>query len=1271
MTHLPRLSTLIVSPLLLVAPLLAAVQDDEVAAEPTQEEEAEAKAPAPPKAKVRKRLQGSLPLSWSEQLTWRSIGPANMGGRITSMDVHPNDASTYWVGTAGGGVLKTTNNGVTYEHQFTNQDTSSIGAVAVSPSNPDQVWVGTGENNPRNSVSWGDGIYKSYDGGASWHHMGLGDSFQISTIIVHPENPDVVYVGALGHLWGPNPERGLFKTTDGGKSWEKVLFVDDLTGVIDIRMQPGNPEVLLVATYERERDLYCSNDPAKKWGPGSGLYRTADGGATFTKVTDGLPSVTLGRIGIDWYVADPNVVYAVVESERITQDRPNAPYMGLNGESAGAVGARMTAVTEDGPAAESGFKKDDILVRFDGNTVLGWDSLVDSLLDYKAEDKVEVEVVRDKETVTFEFTLGSRPVEEDNTDSLGYPSSGPFGGGLGGQRENIQDQQGEEGHEHGGLFRSDDAGLTWTRINSVNPRPMYYSEVRVDPSDSNHIYVLGTSLYRSKDGGKTFTSDGHDGSVHVDHHAMWVDPRDGRHIMLGNDGGLYVTWDRMENWDHHNHVAIGQFYNITCDPTPDYMVYGGLQDNGSWGGPNRSYSGQGTLNTDWISVGGGDGFVCRVDPEDPDLVYYESQNGGMGRRNLRTGQGGSARPSSPRGSRSRFNWNTPFILSNANSRIFYSAGNRVFKSLDRGNKGRAISPDIARTERGTATSLAESPSNPDILYVGTDDGALWTTRDGGQEWIDLFALNAPEEEEATDEEPAEGDDADDGAGAPAATEGAAPKAQAVAWRGLGLLMSDDPISGHWECEITENRGGENEELQFTLDLVLAADGKLTGTAKASVGSGELAAGAWDPEAKSLSFTFKPGDVLFSFKAALDKGKLKGSISVADGTVTYDFEGQRDGEAAKDQEVAEPEEEVIEPEEVEKPEEVEEPEAQQEPEVTEPKKDDDDKGKGKDKPKPKKFIKDTIDQLLPGRFYVSSITPSAHKKDWVYVTFDAHRSDDTRPYVFVSEDNGTSWESLRGNLPDSAGSVRDLDEDIKDPDILYLGTEHRAYVSTDRGESWTELGQGLPTVAVHDFAQHPTSGELIAGTHGRSVWIVDVTPLRQMTEKAREKDAVLFKPNDITRWRREPSRGNSGTRRFVGENPSTQVAIFYTLAKRTKDVSLVVKDGKGNVVRELEASGDKGLHRADWNRTVSSGSSSGPSSRFSGGSRRRGRSRSMSIGSYTVELHVGSTVLTQDFEVRNDPGETDERWVEYERLLEALAEGEGDEGQGPEDFQLDR
>jgi len=1246
MTHLPRLSSLLATPLFLAAPLLANAQDEAVATETTQTEAVEE--PAPPKAEVRKRLQGSLPLSWSEQLNWRSIGPANMGGRITCMDVHPETHSTYWVGTAGGGLLKTTNNGVTYEHQFTNQSTSSIGAVAVSRSHPDQVWVGTGENNPRNSVSWGDGVYKSYDGGDSWHHMGLKDSFQISTILIHPENPDVVYVGALGHLWGPNDERGLFKTTDGGENWEKMLFVDDMTGVIDIRMQPGNPEVLLVAMYERERDLYCSNDPAKKWGPGSGLYRTTDGAATFTKITEGLPSVTLGRIGLDWYLADPNVVYAVVESERITQDRADAPYMGLRGESAGEVGARVTQVTEEGPAAEAGFKDGDLLVRFDGSTVLGWDSLVDSLLEYKAEDTVEVEVVRDKESFTFEFALGGSPVGEDNTDSLGYPSPGPFSGGLGGQRENIQDQQGAAGHDHGGLFRSEDAGLTWTRINSVNPRPMYYSEVRVDPSNSDHIYVLGTSLYRSKDGGETFTSDGHDGSVHVDHHAMWVDPQDGRHIMLGNDGGLYVTWDRMENWDHHNHVAIGQFYNVAVDPREDYMVYGGLQDNGSWGGPNRSSSG--TLNTDWIRIGGGDGFVCRVDPNDPDLVYYESQNGGMGRRNLRTGEGGSARPSSGRGSGNRFNWNTPFILSNANSGIFYSAGNRVFKSLDRGNRGRAISPDITRTDRGSATSLAENPSDPDILYVGTDDGSLWTTRDGGREWIDLFALNGPSEEEAVEDETA--DEGDDGGRNAVKNEVAeAPKAQIVS---LGSLITNaDSISGHWNCEITGDRTGGDEDMSFTLDLALDAEGKLTGKVDAQIGSGKIADGQWDAETQALSFTFKPRDVELTFKAVLEDDALNGSITGAGGAFTFSFEGEREqGDEVAEELVEEVDVEVAVHDETEEEPILEEPAAAEEAPQTEEDSDE----------KPKKFIKNTIDQLLPGRFYVSSITPSAHKREWVYVTFDAHRSDDTRPYVYVSEDNGTTWESLRGNLPDSAGSARDLAEDITDPDILYLGTEHRAYVSTDRGESWTELGNGLPTVAVHDFAQHPTSGELIAGTHGRSVWILNVAPLRQMTEKARDEDASLFDPADVTRWRRDPSRGSSGTRRFVGQNPSTQVAIYYSLNTRPKEVSLVVKDAKGTVVRELETSRDKGLHLADWNRTVNQPTTNRPTGSRFGGRRRRGGSR-VSIGTYTVELTVDGNVMTQEFEVKNDPGETDERWVEFEEALEALAEQESDEDGG--------
>ncbi len=1278
MTSLSRLLFQIALPCLAASPSFAALQDetaktDAVQGESTEspaqavvEEEAPETPPAPPKAKPRKRTQGMLPLSWSDTLHWRSIGPANMGGRITSMDVHPHNTSTYWIGTAGGGLLKTTNHGVTYEHQFTDQNTSSIGAVAVSPSHPDQVWVGTGENNPRNSVSWGDGVYKSFDGGASWHSMGLRDSFQISTIIIHPTNPDIVYVGALGRLWGPNNERGLYKTVDGGKNWERMLFVDELTGVIDIRMKPDDPLTLLVATYERERDLFCTNDPAKKWGPGSGVYRTTDGGATFTKITEGLPTVTLGRIGLDWYQGDSNVVFAVVESERITQERINAPFMGLRGEAGAEVGARLTQVTEEGPADEAGFKEDDLLIRFNGATVLSWDELVETLLDHKAGETVEVEVIRDNEPVTFEFTLGERPEEEDATDSLGYPKAGPYHGGLGGQRENIQAKQGEDGFEHGGVYRSNDAGLTWKRINSVNPRPMYYSEIRVDPSNSDHLYVLGTSLYRSKDGGKTFTSDGARGEVHVDHHAMWIDPDDGEHIMLGNDGGLYVTWDRMDNWDHHNHVAIGQFYNITCDTTADYKVYGGLQDNGSWGGPSRSPSGYGTLNTDWFRVGGGDGFVCRVDPEDPDLIYYESQNGGMGRQNLRTGRGGSNRPSAPKGSRNRFNWNTPFILSHINSRIFYCAGNRVFRSLDRGSKGRSISPEITHTDRGSATALAESPLNPDVLYVGTDDGALWTTRDGGREWIDLFALNGTPEAEVEEEEEEPSEDADKHI--QQESEEAAPKARQVSWQAHPIQLESDQISGLWLCTLSDSKIKENK---FQLTLVLDAEGQLSGSMEAPSGSAEITSAVWDEEGQSLTFLFKPRDVELHFNAKLDKGTLKGSFSNAAGSFSVSFKGSREGGTdTPAQPKAEPKADPTPTKEtvVEKPADSKadpktEPTADPEPktetvpaseEVDEP----DEVDEPEEKPEPKKFIKNTIDQLLPDRFYVSSITPSAHKRDWVYVTFDAHRSDDTRPYVFVSEDQGNSWESLRGNLPDTAGSVRDLEEDIENPDVLYLGTEHRAYVSVDRGESWTELGKNLPTVAVHDFVQHPTSGELIAGTHGRSVWILDVSPLRQMTKKTRESDAHLFKPNDVTVWRRGPSRGSSGTRRFEGENPNSEIVVFYSLGSRTKDVSLTVNDAAGKIVRELEASGDKGFHRVDWSMVAKSKDAPASTSR----SRFRGRRRSrMGIGTYTATLTVGDTVLTETFEVHSDPNQPDNTWLEYEELLETLAQGDEEEG----------
>ena len=1164
---------------------------------------------------VRDSIEGKLPRSWSSQFEWRSLGPANMSGRITSIASHPSDASTAYIGTAAGGLLKTSNNGVTYEHLFEDENSCSIGAVAIAPSNPDHIWVGTGENNPRNSVSWGDGVYRSTDAGATWTHCGLSESFQISTVIVHPTETETVYVGACGRLWGPNEQRGLFKTTDGGKTWEKVLYIDDKTGVIDIRMKPDDPNVLLAATYERERDIYCSNDPAKKWGEGSGMWRSEDGGASWVKVTEGLPSVKMGRIGLDWYAGDANIVYAVIETELITQEPPDTAYAGISGEDA-EVGARLTDVTDDSPAAKAELKKGDIIVRANEDTIVNYAAFSELIKSHKAEDTVKLEVVREGKTLKVELTFTTKPVRENNTDELGYPRSGPFSGGLGGQRENIQDDQGENGKDYGGVYRSADAGKSWTRINSVNPRPMYYSEIRVDPSDNNHVYVLGTSLYRSKDGGKTFTSDGANGSVHVDHHALWIDPSDGRHMILGNDGGIYVTWDRMERWDHHNHVAIGQFYNVAVGPRDDYWVYGGLQDNGSWGGPSRSGDG-GPINSDWIRVGGGDGFVCRVDANDPDVVYYESQNGGMGRRNLRTGEGGSARPRGERdGPSYRFNWNTPFILSNHNSRIHYSAGNYVFRSLDRGNRGRRISPKVTTTERGSATSLHESPADENVIYVGTDDGGLWMTKDGGHTWVDLWAINEGLE--------------------------AVAKASPAAFVPGLVLTLDDPLSGTWTCKASGEGIEGDDQGQFTLELSLK-DGKVTGSIKSDIGTGKLAGLRWDAEKGELMFRFDADTLSLDFAAEVKDGKIEGDITAAGGAFSFEFDGERSS-AAKITEVATPKPAVTEAKPVEGADEGEGTvEDHEETEATPPAEPE------------RKFKKDTIDQLLPGRRYVSSITASRFKEGRVYVTFDGHRSDDDGVYVFKSEDYGVTWESLTNNLKEGVGSVRDLEEDLEQEDLLFLGTEFGAFVSIDQGDSWTELGGNLPTVPVHDFAIHGSRGDLVAATHGRSIWIMNINALRGMNKKSVGEDAALFKPADGIQWRRGNSRGASGTRRFVGENPPSGTTIYYSLDRKAKDLSLTIQDAGGSTVVEFEnPSVEKGLHAVTWDLRKAL------SREDREGNRRFRRGASVPFGTYKVVLTVGGETFEETFQVHNDPNEASSTWTEYEEWWEQSFDVEEDD-----------
>lgn len=677
-----------------------------------------------------------LPEGWLKNLKWRSIGPASMGGRITALAVYEPDPNVYYVATASGGLLKTENNGLTFKHQFDNQPTVSIGDVAVAPSDKNVVWVGTGEANPRNSVSYGDGVYKSTDGGKSWTNMGLRESYQIGRVVIHPKDPNIVYVGALGRLWGPNAERGLFKTTDGGKSWERVLFVDDRTGVIDVAMHPEEPDTLLVATWERARDLFDTNEPSVQFGAGAAIHKTTDGGKSWTRLTKGLPTSKLGRVGLCYYRKDPKIVYAIVESETIGSGPPGAAAQGYAGIQGDDENERVVLreVVADGPAAKAGLQSGDVIQELEGAPVKGYEALVETLREKKPGDAIKLKIARGEETREITLTLGERPAA--SRGRAPRDPNKPFLDFLGGQRENIQGRQGEKGFDYGGVYRSEDGGESWTRVNSLNPRPMYFSQIRVDPSDDKYVYVLGISLYRSSDGGKSFRADG-GRNVHADHHALWIDPRDGRHMLLGCDGGIYATSDRMQAWDHLNHVAIGQFYDVAVDARRDYWVYGGLQDNGTWGGPSRLLGPSGPLNEDWLTVGGGDGFQVQVDPTDPDLVYFTSQNGGIGRRNMRTGEFRYFQPRPPKDETYRWNWNTPFVLSPTNPKIYTVAANRVFRSFDKGDGLRVISPNITRTDRGSATALAESPRNPEVLYVGTDDGALWVTRDGGKEWTDL------------------------------------------------------------------------------------------------------------------------------------------------------------------------------------------------------------------------------------------------------------------------------------------------------------------------------------------------------------------------------------------------------------------------------------------------------------------------------------------------------------------------------------------------------
>ncbi|MBN1224957.1 MAG: hypothetical protein JXB23_17035 [Candidatus Aminicenantes bacterium] len=864
-----------------------------------------------------------------KNIPWREIGPACFGGRIDDIEAVIDNPKVIFVATASGGIFKTENNGITWKPVFDDEGISlSIGDVAIAPSDPDIVWAGTGEPNGRQSSSWGDGVYKSLDGGESWTYMGLKGTQRVGRIVIHPQNPDIVFVAALGHLWGPNPERGLYRTKDGGKTWENVLEINSDTGVVDVAME-GNGRILYAAAYQSRR---------RAWGfvgggPHGGLYRSLDGGDSWEKLTEGLPNGDIGRIGISISPSHPHIVYAIIENK------------------------------------------------------------------------------------------------------------------------------------NGGVFRSENRGETWTKMSGFNHRPMYYSQIRVDPKHPNKIWALGSPFFVSIDGGKTFSSEGTGEKIHVDHHALWINPKDPDHMILGNDGGLYMTYDGCKNWHFLDNLPIGQYYAIGIDTRTPYWIYGGTQDNGSWGIPSRTYSRLGIMNCDVVNISYGDGFYAAVDPTDHTTIYNESQSGRLYLVDLTTREEKGIRPvPEDPGEEYRWNWSCPLVISPHDPKTVYYGGNRLFKTTDRAHSWEVISPDLTKnqdwkkipvmglvrnedtlsrddgvSDYGTLTTISESPVQSGLIYVGTDDGNVQMTQDGGKNWANL---------------------------------------------------------------------------------------------------------------------------------------------------TQKFR-------------------------------------------------------------------------LPGDRWVTRVLASHHGAGIAYVAFSGHQDDDFTPYIFKTTDFGATWKMISKGIPDGM-VVNAVAEHPRDPNLLFAGTEFGLFATLDGGTSWILADGGLPRVPVDDIIVNARENDLILGTHGRSIIILDDIGFLEETEKSvLESEAYLFPPREAVQFYEMRELPTPGASEFSGPNPDYGALITYYLKNDPPErqakseekaeeedssdpkpqqcekpkVKIVILDGDGSVVRELEGPDRKGMNRINWDLRY-------PLS-FEAKKEDEGwfgphKGPFALPGEYTVKLIARDLELAQKFNVKVDP-----------------------------------
>lgn len=634
-------------------------------------------------------------------IEFRNVGPTIMSGRVADLDVWAEDPSHFYVAYASGGLWKTENNGTSFEPLFDQEMVMTIGDIAVDWQR-NAIWVGTGEVNSSRSSYAGVGIYKSADGGKSWQHLGLAETHHIGRIVLHPDNPDVAWVAALGHLYSPNEERGIYKTTDGGQNWEKTLYINENTGGIDLIIDPQDPNTLYAATWERERRAWNFVES----GPGSAIYKSTDGGATWADISsgqEGFPSGEYaGRIGLDLIRQDgKTILYAAIDNyERYKEEEDQLTKDELRDMS-----------KEDYLKLEAYLIKD-YLKRF------GFPDRYDVA---KVRKMVESGEIQPKALVEY--------VEDANSLLVDSPVYG------------LE------------VYRSIDGGA-WEKTHGevlervYNTYGYYFGQIRVAPYDANKLFTMGVPILRSDDGGKTWKSINGD-NVHGDHHALWVNPNRPGHLILGTDGGVNISYDDGENWIKCNTPSVGQFYTVAVDMAEPYRVYGGLQDNGVWMGPSTykaSVNWHDTGRYPYRAIMGGDGMQVAIDPRDNETVYTGLQFGNYYRLNTHTEKREYITPKPELGERPyRWNWQAPIHLSTHNPDILYMGANKLLRSLNQGKDFEELSGDLTKGGQkgdvpyGTLSSIHESPLQFGLLYTGSDDGLLHVSRDGGFSWTDISA----------------------------------------------------------------------------------------------------------------------------------------------------------------------------------------------------------------------------------------------------------------------------------------------------------------------------------------------------------------------------------------------------------------------------------------------------------------------------------------------------------------------------------------------------